>query len=117
LAKKLEQAEATNQQQAEELRNARAAHEIRGRYIEELKQNSEHRDIAGKPPVMGYRVKEAISEFQGATPVVVLDLKMGFFSMIWFMVKWALASIPALIILVFIGTFIFGILAGVLHRG
>lgn len=31
--------------------------------------------------------------------VVVVDLNMSFSSMVWFMVKWALASIPALIIL------------------
>lgn len=69
-----------------------------------------------KRPVVGYRVKEALSEYQGATPVVVLDLKMSFFSMIWFMVKWALASIPALIILVFIGTIFFGLVVGLVPR-
>ncbi len=34
-----------------------------------------------------------------AQPVVVVDLRMNFWSMVWFMVKWAIASIPALIIL------------------
>ncbi|MDC0407265.1 hypothetical protein OAM82_01275 [Candidatus Thioglobus sp.] len=31
--------------------------------------------------------------------VEVTDIKMPFFSMVWFMVKWAVASIPAIIIL------------------
>ena len=31
--------------------------------------------------------------------VVVVDLNMSFSSMVWFMVKWVLASIPAMIIL------------------
>lgn len=30
--------------------------------------------------------------------VTVTDIKMSFGSMVWFMVKWAFASIPALII-------------------
>ncbi|SEI17220.1 hypothetical protein [Pseudomonas asplenii] len=106
LAKRLELAEATNQQQAEELRNARAAHEIRGKYIEELKQSTE------KPkPVVSYQVKEGLGEYQGATPVVVLDFKMNFYSMIWFMVKLSIASIPALII-VKLATVIVGVLTG-----
>lgn len=41
------------------------------------------------------------------TEVVVTDIKMPFMSMVTFMVKWALASIPALIILLFIGCFFF----------
>lgn len=31
--------------------------------------------------------------------VIVVDVKMRFWSMVFFMVKWAIASIPALIIL------------------
>ena len=31
--------------------------------------------------------------------VVVTDIQMPFWSMVWFMVKWSLASIPAVIIL------------------
>ena len=40
--------------------------------------------------------------------VVVVDLNMSFSSMVWFMVKWALASIPALIILAIL---FFGVIA------
>ena len=32
--------------------------------------------------------------------VVVVDVRMPFTSMIWFMVKWAIAAIPALLILI-----------------
>ncbi len=43
-------------------------------------------------------------ESQDNRPVVVVDIKMRFWSMVIFMVKWVIASIPALIILAFIWT-------------
>jgi hypothetical protein len=36
--------------------------------------------------------------------VIVVDIKMPFWSMVFFMVKWAIAAIPALLIL---GTILF----------
>lgn len=99
LARKLRQVEAELQGAEDELKSL---------------QQAEASPII-KPPVIGYRVREAIADYQGATPVVVLDLKMSFFSMIWFMVKWALASIPAFVILVAIGAFVVS-LAGGLSR-
>lgn len=54
---------------------------------------------------------------QQASPVVVTDVQMRFSSMVLFMVKWALASIPALLILFAIGVglfFAFGILTATL---
>ncbi|MEJ2699187.1 MAG: hypothetical protein P8Z70_05955 [Desulfuromonadales bacterium] len=42
--------------------------------------------------------------------VVVTDIKMSFFSMVIFMVKWVIASIPAIIILSIIGAIVMGIL-------
>ena len=39
---------------------------------------------------------------------------MPFGSMVWFMVKWAVASIPALIIIVLLGTVFWGVAIGVL---
>lgn len=39
-------------------------------------------------------------KYPGIEPVVVVDVRMGFWSMVVFMVKWALASIPAILILV-----------------
>jgi hypothetical protein len=43
--------------------------------------------------------------------VVVTDIKMPFGSMVVFMVKWAIATIPAIIILTVIGSIIFGVLS------
>ncbi len=31
--------------------------------------------------------------------VIITDIRMRFWSMVWFMVKWVIASIPAIIIL------------------
>ena len=42
--------------------------------------------------------------------IVVTDIKMPFGSMVVFMVKWAVATIPAIIILTVIGSITFGIL-------
>ena len=42
--------------------------------------------------------------------VVVTDIKIPFGSMVVLMVKWAVATIPALIILSVIGTITFGII-------
>jgi hypothetical protein len=51
--------------------------------------------------------------------VVVRDIKMGFGSMVVFMIKWTLASIPALIILgvlgLVVGSVAGGIFAGLLR--
>jgi hypothetical protein len=47
--------------------------------------------------------------------VEVTDIKMPFFSMVWFMVKWAVASIPAIIILWFL-FMLFGGLMGSFSR-
>ena len=44
--------------------------------------------------------------------VTVVDIKMPFWSMVVFMVKWAIASIPAIIILVVLGAMLAGLLGG-----
>ena len=44
-------------------------------------------------------VEASTRGLSGAQPVVVVDVQMRFWSMVVFMVKWALASIPALVIL------------------
>lgn len=51
-------------------------------------------------------VRSAMAEYKGAQPVVVLDVNMSFNSMVVFMIKWAIAAIPALIILSVIGFFV-----------
>ncbi len=48
------------------------------------------------------------------TEVTVVDIRMPFLSMVVFMVKWAIASIPAIIILVVIGAMIAGFMGGLL---
>lgn len=47
-----------------------------------------------------------------AHAVVVTDIDMPFFSMVGFMVKWALASIPALIIMILLGFAVGAVLGG-----
>ena len=42
--------------------------------------------------------------------IVVTDIRMSFSSMVVFMVKWAVATIPALMILTVVGSILFGIL-------
>lgn len=44
--------------------------------------------------------------------VVITDIKMPFGSMVVFMVKWAIAAIPALIILAVLGGITIGFLSG-----
>jgi hypothetical protein len=46
--------------------------------------------------------------------VVVTDIRMPFFSMVIFMVKWAFAAIPALIILSLIWGLIMALFGGVM---
>ena len=48
--------------------------------------------------------------------VVVTDIQMSFLSMVIFMVKWAIAAIPALLILAILGS-IFSALLGGLFMG
>ena len=45
--------------------------------------------------------------------VVVTDIQMPFGSMVVFMIKWAIATIPAAIILFILGAFLMGILSWV----
>jgi hypothetical protein len=42
--------------------------------------------------------------------VVVTDIRMSFSSMVVFMVKWAIATIPAIIILTAVGSITWGLL-------
>lgn len=54
----------------------------------------------------------AIKELDVPRPVVVIDIDMKFWSMVKFMVKWAIAAIPAIIILVVIVTAAVSFFAG-----
>lgn len=44
--------------------------------------------------------------------VRVVDIKMPFWSMVVFMVKWAIAAIPAILILTLLGTLLASVLGG-----
>jgi hypothetical protein len=44
--------------------------------------------------------------------VIVTDIQMPFTSMVIFMIKWAIAAIPATIILFIIGAILMSLLAG-----
>ena len=59
-------------------------------------------------------VRGAMAEYKGAQPVVVLDVSMSFGSMVVFMIKWSLAAIPALLILMMIGFFAVALFGGIL---
>jgi len=47
--------------------------------------------------------------------VIVQDVHMPFFSMVVFMVKWAIAAIPAFLILIILGVLTSGIFGGLLR--
>lgn len=46
--------------------------------------------------------------------VVVTDIKIPFHSMVVLMVKWAVATIPALVILILFGSITFGIISSLM---
>jgi uncharacterized membrane protein YvbJ len=60
-----------------------------------------HRCQALFVDVENIRFKDGVPDekFQGKLEVTVIDIRMPFWSMVNFMVKWAIAAIPALIIL------------------
>ena len=58
-------------------------------------------------------IKEQKPKIKG-TPVQITDIDMPFMSMVWFMVKWAFATIPAIIIIWVVIGFISGIIGGLL---
>lgn len=47
-------------------------------------------------------VRDATAKYPGAQPVIVIDINMGFWSMVKFMVKFAFATIPAALIITFV---------------
>ena len=52
---------------------------------------------------------------EASQSVIVKDIHMPFLSMVVFMVKWAIAAFPALLILVILGIFTSGIFGGILR--
>lgn len=47
--------------------------------------------------------------------VVVVDVKIPFLSMVILLVKWAIAAIPAMIILIVLGAIVSMVLGGAFH--
>lgn len=66
------------------------------------RQAEGQRSRAAELAVMSPIVRDVVKEYPGAQPVVVVDIKMSFWSMVVFMVKWVLAAIPAMLILALI---------------
>lgn len=60
------------------------------------------------------KLEAAIADSSRAQPVVVVDVHMRFWSMVWFMVKAAFAAIPALIITTLIMWALIAFLSGFL---
>lgn len=58
--------------------------------------------------------QQATSDIDEAKKVIVVDLQMPFFSIVVLMVKWALASIPAISILATILSIVSGLMGGML---
>ncbi|MDO9566463.1 MAG: hypothetical protein Q7J15_06965 [Candidatus Desulfaltia sp.] len=52
-------------------------------------------------------------ENSNTNQVNIIDIKMPFWSMVVFMVKAAIASIPAFIILTIVGALVFAVLGGI----
>jgi CheY-like chemotaxis protein len=55
-------------------------------------------------------VQISLPKMRISNEVIVTDIQMPFMSMVVFMVKWALASIPAFIILLIIAMIVIGVL-------
>ena len=67
-----------------------------------------------RPPKIAAYLNAATKGLDGVQPVVVVDVHMRFGSMVMFMIKWAIASIPALLILLVIGFIIQRVFGGLL---
>lgn len=72
---------------------------------------TERKSTTAPVPILPH-VKKMADMNKGAQPVVVVDLNMSFSSMVVFMIKWAIASIPAMIVLFLIGMVLVAMLAG-----
>jgi uncharacterized membrane-anchored protein YitT (DUF2179 family) len=51
---------------------------------------------------------------ESSAPVRITDIKMPFGSMVVFMVKWAIAAIPAIIILAIVGAVVSAVFGGLI---
>ena len=79
--------------------------------VAELEEVAERERVAGRERERSDVINSTIHN-NGA--VVISDINMPFGSMVVFMVKWSLASIPAFLILLVIGAVFFGLFGGFL---
>jgi len=54
-------------------------------------------------------------EREAVQRVIITDIRMSFGSMVVFMVKWAIASVPAVLILLVLGSLFTGLLHAILR--
>ena len=89
-------------------------YEGHARFIEEddRRRSAERGEKASVAADYAPHVHKFMSENRGSQPVVIVDFHMSFNSMVWFMVKWAIAAIPAMIILAVLFWFLVVFLAG-----
>lgn len=69
---------------------------------------------ARRAPKAAAYLSAATKGLDGVQPVVVVDVHMRFGSMVMFMIKWAVASIPALLILLVIAFIVQRVFGGLL---
>lgn len=94
-----------------------------GKEIEDGATVCQHcnRDLMRVGPTQARAVQRSESEHAAVAPtpiarVTIVDVNMPFASMVGFMVKWALAAIPAFLILAVLGALVAGLLAALVGR-
>ena len=88
--------------------------EMRTKYDEYLQSQQGFQKETNERKENPSATKQGLGISSGLSEVVVTDINMPFGSMVKFMVKWSLASIPAFIILVFILSVFFVVFGGVI---
>lgn len=78
----------------------------------EAEEAAQQRAVAASLKKVSPVVRTVMHDYPGAQPVVVVDLKMSFWSMVVFMVKWAIAAIPAFLILIVLGVALTSFVSG-----
>lgn len=100
---KYEPTMAEMQRSPEDCINCGVNYQGHARHVEQVKaRRAEEQQANSSRPASSPAVSAAVWNNPGAQPVVVVDINMNFWSMVVFMVKWVIASIPAAIILALI---------------
>lgn len=114
--------------QAEEIRRRLEAHAQGKTPPPTSKQSDPSPPSSFRPPIPAHqnpvmaetarqrKMEAAIEDTSRAQPVVVVDVKIKFWSLVVLMIKVAFAAIPATIIVAMIWAFIVGLLSGLFHR-